>query len=399
MADVPETLARRARSYTPVIALAAALALTGCAATPPSLAPSLCAGDGLSIHTDFPAAAAHHCSIEPGGITLTIAPEFAPINPSPWYAYRVQSDRPVTLSIKHRYLHGKHRYHPWTSNSGDDWQRLPASAAQTGSGGRDLQFEVQVPAGGLYIAAQPPATLAATQGWIDPLAAQHDLRATVIGTSPAGRPITLYDSGDGPAGMLLILGRQHPPEVTGAWALEHFAERLLEDDALAREWRRRFRLALVPVVNPDGVARGHWRSNARGVDLNRDWGPFTQPETRAIAKWLEAAHRDTALQLLLDFHSTWKDVLYVPHPSDNPLPYGFASAWRAALDDALGEAAPEWSGQHNPGLPTARSWARAQYGVTSVTYEVGDNTDHSEVRAEARTAAATMMQTLLDTQP
>jgi hypothetical protein len=32
-------------------------------------------------------------------------------------------------------------------------------------------------------------------------------------------------------------------------------------------------------ANPDGVDKGHWRLNDGGVDLNRDWGPFTQPET------------------------------------------------------------------------------------------------------------------------
>ena len=41
------------------------------------------------------------------------------------------------------------------------------------------------------------------------------------------------------------------------------------------------------VLKPDGVADGHWRHNDGGKDLNRDWGPFTQPETQAVAGVLE----------------------------------------------------------------------------------------------------------------
>ena len=40
--------------------------------------------------------------------------------------------------------------------------------------------------------------------------------------------------------------------------------------------------------NPDGVDSGYWRHNSNGVDLNRDWIEFTQPETKAIKQFLES---------------------------------------------------------------------------------------------------------------
>ena len=46
--------------------------------------------------------------------------------------------------------------------------------------------------------------------------------------------------------------------------------------------KREIRAAVVPLANPDGVEQGHWRHNAQGVDLNRDWDRFQQPETRAL---------------------------------------------------------------------------------------------------------------------
>jgi len=44
------------------------------------------------------------------------------------------------------------------------------------------------------------------------------------------------------------------------------------DSELAREFRRRFSIIMVPLLNPDGVVLGHWRHNVNGVDLNRDGG-------------------------------------------------------------------------------------------------------------------------------
>ena len=38
-----------------------------------------------------------------------------------------------------------------------------------------------------------------------------------------------------------------------------------------------------PLMNPDGVDEGHWRHNTGGIDLNRDWAHYNQPETRQVA--------------------------------------------------------------------------------------------------------------------
>ena len=148
--------------------------------------------------------------------------------------------------------------------------------------------------------------------------------------------------------------------------------------------------------NPAGVARGHWRTNARGVDLNRDWGPFTQPETRGVAAWLAGLNERAPIALFLDFHSTNRDVFYMPHAGDDPAPSGFAAAWRARLRGRLGDGMPDWSGEHNPGLPTAKSWVRNEYGVVAITYEVGDNTPRDRIQRVARVAAEETMKLLLE---
>jgi murein tripeptide amidase MpaA len=119
------------------------------------------------------------------------------------------------------------------------------------------------------------------------------------------------------------LGRQHPPETTGALALIGFVERLFETDALAKRFRDEVGILLYPLINPDGVDKGYWRHNVQGKDLNREWGLFSQPENRAIdtdvAQWLEK--HDTQLIKAIDFHSTHYEVFYTqPDQSAETMP-------------------------------------------------------------------------------
>jgi murein tripeptide amidase MpaA len=61
-------------------------------------------------------------------------------------------------------------------------------------------------------------------------------------------------------------------------------------------------LFVVPNMCPDGGVRGHLRTNAAGVNLNREWGEDTDaarcPEVAAV----KAAIAATGLDMLLDVH-------------------------------------------------------------------------------------------------
>src|SRR3546814_7782825 len=56
------------------------------------------------------------------------------------------------------------------------------------------------------------------------------------------------------------------------WWMEGALERLTDvADPVARSLRRKARFHIVPNMNPDGSFRGHLRTNAAGVNLNREW--------------------------------------------------------------------------------------------------------------------------------
>ena len=100
---------------------------------------------------------------------------------------------------------------------------------------------------------------------------------TVLAANQVRVDIRPERSKDRKKDILFLLGRQHPPEVSGAFAFFAFTETVLGDTELAREFRQRFRVIAIPVLNPDGITGGNWRMNLGGVDLNRDWGKFDEP--------------------------------------------------------------------------------------------------------------------------
>lgn len=176
-----------------------------------------------------------------------------------------------------------------------------------------------------------------------------------------------------------------------------FVDRLLEDDPLARAYRARFTTQVVPLLNPDGVVNGHWRHGTGGVDLNRDWGPFTQPETQLMRDMLLGieADPDRELVLFLDFHSTRYDTIYTLLPGLPTNPPGFLPAWLADYAARLPDYTVREEPGHNAALPVSKAWVYDRFGVPTATYEIGDETDRELIRRLGRAAAEAMMASLL----
>ena len=86
-----------------------------------------------------------------------------------------------------------------------------------------------------------------------------------------GRRSIISRLGGGPL-QVWLYARQHPGETMAEWWMEGALERLLDEvDPVTRRLREKATFHVVPNMNPDGSKRGHLRTNAAGVNLNREW--------------------------------------------------------------------------------------------------------------------------------
>ena len=154
-------------------------------------------------------------------------------------------------------------------------------------------------------------------------AAQTTPKKFLIGKSRNDNPIRAFLIGDRDApNRYLVMGQMHGDEPAGPLVVMN---RLLKADPIPN-----VALWLIPTMNPDGRRRGT-RTNARGVDLNRNfpsktwvkqdkgtryWSgprPASEPETRAIVRFFSRIKPQTIISMhqplaSVDFSGGDKDV-------------------------------------------------------------------------------------------
>lgn len=356
-----------------------------------------CVADRFVVVDSFEAARRGRCRITgPDTVTLDIVSEDETvINPSPWYALRLEPSGPVIATVELDYGSWAHRYVPKISADGLTWR--PLQAVDELDGGARARFQVSLSREPVWIAAQELVPMRTIEDRYRTMAETSGAGYFAAGNSVEGRPVHLLDSNARSSDVIILVGRQHPPEVSGGIALDAFVETLFSGTALSEEFRERFRIVVIPLLNPDGIARGNWRHNADGIDLNRDWGPFTQPETRIVKSLLDEFDlRGFSPRLFLDFHSTKRNLFYTQHPDEENTMPEFTSTWDASVRSRLHDYPFTFEPRRASDTPNAKNYVYRRYGIPAMTYEVGDETERDAIRNSARVFAEEFMRLLLE---
>ncbi len=329
----------------------------------------------------------------------TILPENEPINESPHFAFRIWSKKDQNVYLQLNYPTTTHRYWPKLSNDGKNWNPIDSTAYKVSDNKMLAQLKLNISNDKLWIAAQEINNSSDVKNWAKTLSDLQDVELKIIGKSTLNRDLIaldVYNAESKNKDLIVILSRQHPPEVSGYLAMQSFVKELLANSRLSSDFRKKYRILIFPLINPDGVDLGHWRHNANGIDLNRDWAFYRQIEIKTITKYIVNGARKSKNKVILglDFHSTQEDLYYSFTDDIRSVIYPFKDYWIGAIDCAL----PNYTPDDQPyaiSQPISKAWFFKQFNAESITYESGDETPRDFVALKAQIAAREMMKLLI----
>ena len=223
-----------------------------------------------------------------------------------WFHFRVAGAAGRDLELKitglnaSAYPGGWPGYRAVVSEDRDYWGRADSSFDAAEDGGT-LTVRYR-PAGDLaWFAYFAPYSMERHHDLIAQIAGCEGVDYRCLGQSLDGQPIDCLSLGEGDR-QVWLYARQHPGESMAEWWMEGALECLTDPaDPVGRALRARCRLHVVPNANPDGSCRGHLRTNAAGVNLNREWAspsPDRSPEVLAIRNAMD----ETGVHFAMDVH-------------------------------------------------------------------------------------------------
>jgi murein tripeptide amidase MpaA len=278
-----------------------------------------------------------------------------------WFHFRVAGARGRTLTLRIEnaagaaYPFGWPGYKARVSTDRLGWRLAEATAYADGVLSITHAFEGDL----AWFAYFAPYTLDRHDALVAQIAARPGVTHRTLGHSIEGRAIDCLSVGEGPKPVWLY-ARQHPGESMAEWWMEGALETLTDaSDTGMAALRRKATIHCVPNMNPDGSYRGHLRTNAAGVNLNREWhAPSLErsPEVLCVRDAMDA----TGAVFAMDIHG------------DEAIPANFLAGFEGIerWTDALGAKFYDYGRRlaaATPDFQTERGYPKAAPGKANLS--------------------------------
>jgi murein tripeptide amidase MpaA len=277
-----------------------------------------------------------------------------------WFYFKVAGGRGRTLRLRitnaggSAYPFGWPGYQARVSTDRQTWR-----LAETSYADGVLEITHQPETDLLWVAYFAPYTMERHHDLIAHYAGLPGVGYRELGRTLDGRTMDCLTLGHGPKPVWLY-ARQHPGETMAEWWMEGALEKLTDAaDPVAQALLARATFHIVPNMNPDGSARGHLRTNAVGVNLNREWHaptPDRSPEVLCVRSAMDA----TGVTFAMDVHG------------DEAIPANFIAGFEGipSWTDAQGEKFYRFQqtlAANTPDFQTARGYDKSAPGKANLT--------------------------------
>lgn len=223
-----------------------------------------------------------------------------------WFHFRVAAPAGTALTLRitglgaSAYPDGWPGYHACVSEDREYWGRAPSRYDADEEGGT-LTIAYTLESDAAWFAYFAPYSMERHHDLVAQAASCPGVTLRQLGTTLDGQPMDCLEMGTGDKPVWLI-ARQHPGESMAEWWMEGAIDMLTDPaNVHARKLLAACRLHIVPNMNPDGSFRGHLRTNAAGINLNREWhlpSAEKSPEVLCVRDRMD----ETGVAFCMDVH-------------------------------------------------------------------------------------------------
>ena len=278
-----------------------------------------------------------------------------------WFHFRVAGARGRTLTFRivncagSAYPMGWPGYRTRVSTDRETWAMAPDTAYVDGVLSWTHRFDSDL----AWFAYFQPYTMDRHDALVARAARAEGVTHRELGQSLDGRAIDCLTLGTG-AKQVWLYARQHPGEPMAEWWMEGAIDMLTDPaNATAVGLRDKATIHIVPNMNPDGSFRGHLRTNAAGINLNREWDtPSAQKSPEVLC--VRNAMDDSGVDVAMDVHG------------DEAIPANFLAGFEGipSWTDALGAKFYDFGrrlAERTPDFQTEKGYGKAAPGKANLS--------------------------------